>query len=173
MMHYFAFGSNMLSARLRARVGDFPAGIAGAVAGHQLRFHKRSGDGSAKCDSYCTNNSDDVLPGVAYQISAAQQVLLDRFEGRGYSKLEIGVNVDGDRFAAYMYVAEPDYVDPDLAPYHWYKQFVIAGAREFALPSHHVRAISNIQAVTDPDNERHLRNMAVLSNPAITEQPLI
>ncbi len=169
-MRYFAFGSNMLSARLRARVGEFPAGVSGEVTGHQLRFHKRSGDGSAKCDAYQTENSDDVLHGVVYHISAAQQVLLDSFEGHGYSKLEIPVNVNRDCVTASMYVADPDYVDPDLAPYHWYKLLVIAGAKEFALPAHYVRTILKVPAVTDPDSDRHLRNMAVLSSLATAKQ---
>jgi hypothetical protein len=174
-MRYFAFGSNMLSARLRARVGELSAGVAGEVTGHQLRFHKRSGDGSAKCDAHQTENPNDVVHGVVYHISAAQQVLLDSFEGKGYSRRKIPVNVNGDRVVAYMYVADPDYVDPDLAPYHWYKQFVIAGAKEFALPKHYVRTISKVPTVTDPDSERHLRNMALLSNGgyiATTEQSL-
>ena len=162
-MRYFAFGSNMLSARLRARVGEFPAGVAGEVTGHQLRFHKRSVDGSAKCDAYHTEDPNDVLHGVVYHIDAAQQVLLDSFEGKGYSKLKIPVNVNGDRVAAYMYAADRDYVDPDLAPYHWYKQFVIAGANEFALPKHYVRTIAKVPAVTDPDSDRHRRNMTVLN----------
>ncbi len=170
-MRYFAFGSNMLSARLRARVGEFAAGVAGHIAGHQLRFHKRSGDGSAKCDAYHTNNPDDVIHGVVYHISAAQQILLDSFEGRGYLKLEIPVNVNSDRTAAYMYVADPNYVNPDLAPYHWYRQFVIAGAKEFALPAHYVRTISMVPAVTDPDRDRHLRNMAVLNRHIATRIP--
>lgn len=177
MMRYFAFGSNMLSARLRARVGECPAGVAGEVTGHQLRFHKRSGDGSAKCDAYQTESSSDVLHGVVYHISAAQQVLLDSFEGKGYSKLEIPVNINGDRVVAYMYVADPDYVDPGLSPYHWYKQLVIAGAKEFALPKYYLRTISKVPAVTDPDSERYLRNMAVLSNTwgatGATEQSLL
>lgn len=164
MMRYFAFGSNMWSARLRARIGEFPAGVAGEVTGHQLRFHKRSGDGSTKCDAYHTENPGDVLHGVAYHISAAQQVLLDGFEGKGYSRIEAPVNVNGDCIVAYMYIANPDYVEPGLAPYNWYKQLVMAGAEEFALPEQYVRAISKVPSVTDPNNDRHLRNMAVLSN---------
>lgn len=163
MKPYFAFGSNMLSARLRARVGRFPAGVAGEVTGHQLRFHKRSNDGSAKCDAYHTKDPNDVLHGVVYHISAAQQVLLDSCEGKGYWKHEIPVRVNSERLAAYMYVADPDFVDPDLVPYDWYKQFVIAGAKEFALPAHYVHAIAKVPALPDPDSERHLRNMAMLS----------
>lgn len=166
-MRYFAFGSNMLSARLRARVGEFPVGVTGEVAGHQLRFHKRSGDGSAKCDAYRTDSPGDVLHGVVYHISAAQQVLLDGFEGKGYAKTEVAVNVNGELVAAYMYIADPDYVDPELVPYHWYKRLVMAGAEEFALPAQYLRAIAQVPSVSDPDNARHIRNMAVLGDAGV------
>ena len=46
----FAYGSNMPSARLRGRCPSARAiGIA-ELRGHELRWHKRSKDGSGKCD---------------------------------------------------------------------------------------------------------------------------
>ncbi len=169
-MHYFAFGSNMLSARLRARVGEIPPGVAGRITGYQLRFHKRSGDGSGKCDAYRTNDPVDAVHGVVYHISAAQQVLLDSFEGAGYDRVEISVAVRGDPVDAFLYVADPDFIDPDLAPYHWYKQFVVTGAREFALPKGYLHGLAKVPAVADPDSERHVRNMRLISMGAPIQQ---
>jgi gamma-glutamylcyclotransferase len=52
-MRYFAYGSNMCSGRLRARVTcDFVT--TAKLAGYQLRFHKLSRDGSSKCDAFRT-----------------------------------------------------------------------------------------------------------------------
>jgi hypothetical protein len=56
-MLYFAYGSNMSVSRLVARTPSAqPLGRC-ALRGHQLRFHKVGGDGSAKCDAFHTGNS--------------------------------------------------------------------------------------------------------------------
>lgn len=58
---YFAYGSNMSSARLRARVPSCrPIGIA-FLPGHELRFHKRSKDGSGKCDAFQVEGGAGVV----------------------------------------------------------------------------------------------------------------
>ncbi len=51
-VRYFAYGSNMLTARLHERVPSAtPIGI-GQLEGHALRWDKRSWrDGSGKCDA--------------------------------------------------------------------------------------------------------------------------
>jgi hypothetical protein len=49
---YFAYGSNMETARLRERMPSAkPLGVA-KLSGHELRFHKRSKDGSGKCNAF-------------------------------------------------------------------------------------------------------------------------
>lgn len=50
---YFAYGSNMCSGRLSERVSCTFVAVA-RLAGHQLRFHKVSKDGSSKCDAFHT-----------------------------------------------------------------------------------------------------------------------
>ena len=55
-MLYFAYGSNMLTARLRERMPSCkPLGIA-KLPGHALRFHKRSKDQSGKCNAFATDD---------------------------------------------------------------------------------------------------------------------
>jgi len=162
-MRYFAFGSNMLNTRLTARVGAVPPGVVGEIGGYQLRFHKRSGDGSGKCDAYHTNNPNDTIYGVVYHLSAEQKLMLDAFEGAGYQVVDQSVAIDGDNISAYMYVAELDYIDSGLVPYHWYKQFVLTGAQESKLSGNYIRKIANVPSTADPDLARHLRNVAVLA----------
>ncbi len=155
----------MFSARLRGRVGEFPPGTVGCLRGFDLKFHKRSSDGSAKCDAVRTDDPRDVLHGVVYRLSLAQRTMLDSFEGAGYSSVDVRVTVNGAAVPAFMYVAHPDCVDPRLLPYRWYKSFVLAGAREFLLPQIHLRKISRVVAQPDPDRRRHQQNMAVLHGP--------
>jgi gamma-glutamylcyclotransferase len=49
-MKYFAYGSNILEEWLHNRVSDAKFFDIGYVTGRRLRFHKRSTDGSVKCD---------------------------------------------------------------------------------------------------------------------------
>ena len=57
----FAYGSNMPSARLRGRCPSARAiGIA-ELRGHELRWHKRSKDGSGKCDSATHANKHHMV----------------------------------------------------------------------------------------------------------------
>src|SRR5438128_1900656 len=50
IMLYFAYGSNMLTQRLKARVPSASPKTVAVLFDHGLRFHKRSQDGSGKCD---------------------------------------------------------------------------------------------------------------------------
>lgn len=163
MRYYFAYGSNMLSARLRARIGEVPGGAAASTGGYQLKFHKRGGDGSAKCDAYDTGDPRHMMHGVVYQITNQQKTALDRFEGAGYRVTELTVAVNGSQADVFMYVAEQQYIDSHLLPYHWYKQFVLAGAYTWRLPDWYVRAIAEVPANLDPDPRRHQRNALVLA----------
>ena len=49
-------------------------------------------------------------------------------------------------------------VRPDLAPYHWYRDYVLFGAREHGLPAPYVDAIARVPSVDDPDPARHDEN---------------
>jgi hypothetical protein len=52
--------------------------------------------------------------------------------------------------------------DPSLRPYHWYKEYVLAGARENSLPVEHIKVIESIASVEDPDAPRTARAQAIL-----------
>jgi len=154
---YFAYGSNMCSGRLGARVSCTFAGVAKLV-GHQLRFHKISKDGSAKCDAFRTGSDDDAIWGAVYDIPASEKPKLDREEGlgRGYEDAQIVVELaDGTRLVAVTYVAAADAVRNGVRPFTWYKAYVEAGAEEHRLPEHYVAAIRSVQAVQDTDRARH------------------
>ena len=51
---------------------------------HDLRFHKKSKDGSGKCDALETNNSEHFVIGVVFKISETDKSELDRKEGLGF-----------------------------------------------------------------------------------------
>jgi cation transport regulator ChaC len=128
---YFAYGSNMLTARLRERVPSATAIGIGQLVGHALRWDKRSWrDGSGKCDAEATGRHDDVVWGVVFELDPEDKPALDKAEGVGAGYLEKTVNVlmEAGRVPAVTYYATDK--DASLRPYRWYKALVIAGARE-------------------------------------------
>lgn len=165
-MNYFAYGSNMLSRRLRARVGEIRIHGVGWITGHQLRFHKVSVDGSGKCDIHETGSPAHVVHGVVFEINARQKRRLDRFEGlgRGYEETFLPISLrQGPVVTAVAYRATS--CNGQLLPYHWYHALVLAGAREHRLPGPYLKEIERIPACHDPDPERartHLRLLGTL-----------
>jgi len=90
---YFAYGSNMLTRRLRNRTPSAVAIGTGFVEGHRLTFDKVSTDGSGKCNIAPTNDPADRVYGVLFSIEIREAPNLDEAEGlgRGYRKSSVQV----------------------------------------------------------------------------------
>jgi len=115
---YFAYGSNMCSAWLRSRVPGAMANGRAVLHNHELRFRKRSSDGSSKCD--VVPAAGRMVHGVVFQIPLDEKPALDVAEGlgKGYREMRCTVaELGGELIAAFMYVAEADAVDESLLPY--------------------------------------------------------
>jgi len=161
-MLYFAYGSNMSPKRLLQRV---PSAVVVGVAtlpGHRLAFHKIGRDGSAKCDAALTNTAADHVHGVIYRIAFGHKARLDAKEGLGcgYEQKTVEVQLrDQGRSSAFLYYAT--HIDASLRPFTWYREHVLCGARENALPEHYIAAIHAVDAVDDPDPQRHRLETAI------------
>ena len=159
-LKYFAYGSNMSSMRLKARVPSAAVIGTGVLRGHRLVFHKVSNDGSGKCD-VTESESDDVM-GVLYEINEIEKLALDRVEGLNHGYDEKAVNVQlasGEVVSAVTYFATN--TDPGLRPYTWYKRHVLEGAREAKLPSDYTSEIEKISAIEDSDKLREASELAI------------
>jgi len=159
----FAYGSNMLTARLRKRVRSAVAVGIGYLPGHVLRWHKRSRDGSGKCDAETTGRNADVVWGVLFELNAAEKPRLDDAEGlgNGYDERQVEIITDRGIVRAVAYIATAK--DPSLRPYHWYKAFVVEGAREHALPQEYLQSLENAPSVPDPIPARAAENERLLT----------
>lgn len=163
----FAYGSNMCTARLRARVSSArPVGVAW-LAGHALRFHKRGWrDGSGKGDAFATRANGARVWGVVFRIDPAQKADLDSVEGlgRGYEEARLRVTGrDGRIHHAWLYRAHASAVDAAAVPFRWYHELVLAGAREHGLPGHYIRRhIAGHPVRPDPDPDRADRHRALI-----------
>ncbi len=161
-MIYFAYGSNMSLLRLRERAPDARRIATCMLAGHDLRFHKVSPDGSAKCDSFFTGMTDDQVLGAVYELGDASIRVLDRVEGlgRGYDKKSVRVvDSTGIEYEAFTYYAT--LIDPSLLPYGWYREHVLIGARELELPEDYLRRIESVEFIDDPDREREAAQLSL------------
>jgi len=165
---YFAYGSNMSTARLRKRMPSCkPLGNA-TLPGHALRFHKRSTDKSGKCNAFASGKDNSVI-GVLFSFDPAERAKLDEAEGvgSGYEHAMVTViNDKGRRRKVLTYLATPDYIDDSLKPYDWYKDFVLAGGTEHGLPPEYIAEyIQSVEAIQDSNKTREKKQRATLGSP--------
>lgn len=165
MLKYFAYGSNLHPVRLMQRVPESEFLCRAIVPGFRLYFHKRSSDGSGKCNIFYSGNNDDIVHGAIYQMPVDSQKILDRYEGvgYGYEVQTIEVTSDDQAHEAFAYVAHQSHIDDLLQPYHWYKELVLRGAEHLDMPEHYIRSIKAIVSIPDEEQQRRLENEAILN----------
>lgn len=86
-----------------------------------------------------------------------KKAALDQAEGLGasYSERQVEVVFNGGTAIASLYYATA--FDPTLKPYTWYKELVIAGARQHSLPPEYIRALEGEAAIEDANRARHAK----------------
>lgn len=162
---YFAYGSNLLTARLQARTPSAQPLATAFLEGYDLRFHKIGDDGSGKCDAYFTGEDGHRVWGVLYRMALREKPILDAIEGvgQGYALKPVPVMASGEQIQAITYVVEADYIDPDMVPFDWYHGFVVSGAREHRLPEAYVARIAAVKTRQDAQVARRHANQAILN----------
>lgn len=159
-MFYFAYGSNMSSRRLFARIPSASAFSVGVLPGYLMSFNKFSRDGSAKCS--IQQHAESSTLGVIFKIPYDQRYTLDRIEGQGYGYTATEVEVltqSGKVIPAFTYVGTD--LRDDLKPYEWYKHHVLTGAREHGLSDTYIKSIARVTAIEDQNSERHQQEMSI------------
>ena len=131
---YFAYGSNMWSERLCSRVPSAKTIGRAILEDWKLMFNKRSKDGSAKAN--LIESPGDTTWGVLYEIGTQDLDALDRAEG-GYKRISVSTRTSDEKTVeAVTYVSTK--LTDDHTAYAWYKDTIIAGAREHKLPQEHI-----------------------------------
>ncbi len=137
----FAYGSNLCRERLIARVGPIETVAVARLDTHRLCFHKRGRDGSGKADAFFTGDRADRIWGVVYDMTESAKRELDRIEGVGCGYVDAQADLTsagGERLRAWLYLAQPAWIDASLAPAPWYRALIVTGAREHGLPAGYV-----------------------------------
>ena len=167
VIHYLGYGSNLSYRRIVARIGWCEIVGVAAIDGWCLDFNKRGTDGSAKCNALNTGIAEHRLLGIVYRIDAAQKRQLDYYEGVGfgYETHITTARLQQRALEVLLYVAMPDHIDSGLAPYSWYRDFVLAGAVEHRLPRPYTDEIAAVAVQTDPDADRDATNRQLLATP--------
>lgn len=158
-MRYAAYGSNLHPLRLRGRIASARLLTPAFLPGWTLKFHKRSRDGSGKCN--ILEGGDGVHVAV-FEISPAGKAALDRIEGVGLGYLHQDVDVPGVGRCA-TYVAQSSHIDESLLPYDWYRELVLLGARSHAFPPHYVDGIAAVHSRSDPVRSRDALNRRTIA----------
>jgi gamma-glutamylcyclotransferase (GGCT)/AIG2-like uncharacterized protein YtfP len=144
-IYYFAYGSNMLSERMVARIPEAKIAGLARLYGWELVWDKISTDGSAKANLKQENGK--IVWGAVYLIPESRMPDLDKVEG-GYQRIEVEVERDkNSQIAACTYVSEKR--DANLLPYDWYKELVLRGAKEHSLPSAYIDEIARVKSKPD------------------------
>ena len=164
MIYYFAYGSNLHPMRFMERASS--AELIGVTKHHQhsLTFHKKSDDGSSKCNMLHTGDESDLIYGAIYKLKADHKAELDRFEGKGYGYLDnqIKLQHNGDEHTCFTYLAQQSHIVENLKPYHWYKQLVLLGAKYLKFPDSYISTIKAIESTDDPDLNRKREREALI-----------
>lgn len=158
----FAYGSNMLTARMSARVPSVRLLGPAFLERFVLRWNKRSKDGSGKCSIEETGRREEFVWGVLYALDREDKKKLDEFEGlgRGYGERIVTVLAGGGSLRVWAYYATS--IDMNVRPYDWYRDLVVAGAREHGFPPEYIESLEAVPTIKDPDGKRAARERQLL-----------
>ncbi|WP_284651645.1 gamma-glutamylcyclotransferase family protein [Flavobacterium terrisoli] len=167
-MLIFAYGSNMNINRLQERVPSASKLSTAFLKGYQLICNKISSkDGSAKANIIETGTDDDIVWGVLFVIDDLQKTDLDKLEGlgKGYDeKVLTFVDTTGHSHNAHVYIATDDkYLNNQLLPYDWYREFILTGAIKEQLPLDYINQLETIKSTVDPNVTRRQLNFDIIN----------
>ncbi|KZN53185.1 hypothetical protein N474_21925 [Pseudoalteromonas luteoviolacea CPMOR-2] len=159
-VYYFAYGSNLSTKRLFSRLPQAQHVGVAELFGHVLTFAMLSKDGSAKCDIKPEASDFGKVLGVIYQLSETELSQLDCIEGERYDRVAKQVKLQsGQQITAYCYIANTFHSGE--APFSWYKQHVLYGAKEHNFPCNYINHIKNQTSTQDPDIRREKRELEI------------
>jgi gamma-glutamylcyclotransferase len=152
--HYFAYGSNMNSNRVRQRKMSFESASSGRLLDYSLRFNKRSVKYPGAAAANVVASAKGVTEGVVYRLVQPVQIeMMDPYEGYPvrYSRTALPIVTKVGVVDAWVYIANEDYVAEGLAPAQWYLNHLLAG-RGY-LSASYFESLLQIKCLHDSDIE--------------------
>lgn len=152
--YYFAYGSNMNQARMKARQMDVCDVLAGTLPGCALAFNKLAADAPGRSYANVVYAPESKVEGVLYQLGSPDEITrMDPFEGapRYYSREIYFINTAEGAIPAWVYIANKAMIDNQLKPAPWYLDHLLAG-REF-LSEAYYQALTQVQCNDESPQE--------------------
>lgn len=167
LVNYFAYGSNMLPERLRRRCASARKIGVAALPGYDVVFCKTGKDGSGKAAIVPSAEPGARIFGVVFQMTASDLAILDGIEGRGRGyqrndELRAVTLPARQSLIVSSYIADDNYLNPDIRPFDWYLDLVVKGAELSGLPEAYRQRIAATPVSPDLDVERDARREAHL-----------
>jgi len=160
---YFAYGSNMLTERLRARCSSAKPIQLGTLNGYSFEFSKPSIDTSGKATIVKSGTVGARVWSVLFDVDTSDLDALDKAEGygNGYDRRpDFAVNTSaGESVKATTYFAME--LDRTLKPYDWYRALVIAGAKQHDLPKELIAELERVEFTVDRGVNRKSKREAL------------
>ncbi|MDR2231345.1 MAG: gamma-glutamylcyclotransferase [Flavobacteriaceae bacterium] len=164
-MKIFAYGSNMNLDRLKERVPSANKLFNAYIKSYSLRCNKASSDKeSSKANIIKTDNDDDIVWGVMFEIDDSEKPNLDKAKGlgQGYNESILSfLDSENNPQEAQVYIADESAINDDLLPYDWYKEYIVSGAKENNLPKEYIEKLEAIKFIEDTNTERRNKNLGV------------
>ena len=138
---YFAYGSNMDVDRVRDRGMGFVARSAGRLPGYRLVFNKRAKGLEGVAHANIERDDSAQVEGVLYALSAPENITqMDPYEGYPvrYDRVIVLIETDAGQRAAWVYEANPEFIETHCKPTQPYLGHLLAGA-EFLSASYLAR----------------------------------
>ncbi len=140
MILYFAYGSNMLSSRIKKRVASVKAIGRAALYDWCVAFTKKSKDGSGKAN--LCQKAGFITWGCLYEIDVKEIGKLDKLE-KGYARIAVEVEkYDGEIIEAETYVS--DILIETPVALDVYKKMLVSGAIEHNLPKEYIQYLQQL-----------------------------
>ena len=136
------------------------------LPGYKLVCNKVSKDGSVKANILKSDIPGDIVWRVLFKIDSKEKSLLDKAEGLGKGYNEDCLTFYDERnsqYVAQVYIADTNSINNNLVPYDWYKQFIVTGAIQNQLPADYILLLQSIICISDPDEERRIKQYFILS----------
>lgn len=142
---YFAYGSNLKIARLRARVASARVVAPARLDDFRLALDKRGSDGSGKANLIRASGAQ--VWGVLYELAPGDWGALDGHEP-GYARTRVRVLAEQRTLDSWTYVAQLLTEEP--VAFDWYKRLILEGAREQGLPDAWLATLEALPERPDP-----------------------
>jgi gamma-glutamylcyclotransferase len=164
VIHYFAYGSNMLIERLQRRCPSAKAVGIGYVDRWGVKFSKIGRDDSGKATLYPMTNTRSY--GVVFTLNDNDLTLLDQFEGAGHgydrvNDFKVQLLTQDEPLKAVTYIAPVQFQSEAIKPFDWYVGLVMAGAEQHCLPADYIVSLQSVPSIQDPDTQRQTRLEAI------------